>query len=220
MFAALASGATIYGTVYSPDLTPLPAVVSISTVPVQQAVAANGTYSFNAAPGTYELMVAYNLGNESETYREKITVPAGPGEYRRDILVIGGDVGGGVIDIIDRLPEAPAQDETPASSLPWLLVAVIAGGVTLAVLFLYYVRRKPTPSAAGNATTQENVSSTEELKVLSEIGKSGGLITQKELRKRLPYSEARISMVLTSLEASGRIKKIKRGRGNLIKSQA
>ena len=39
---------------------------------------------------------------------------------------------------------------------------------------------------------------------------------QKDIRKNFPSSEAKISLILTELEEKGIIKKIKRGRGNII----
>lgn len=51
------------------------------------------------------------------------------------------------------------------------------------------------------------------LKVISAMG---GRTTQTELRKKLSYSEAKISLMLTDLESRGLIKKIKKGRGNII----
>ncbi|MBN2458300.1 hypothetical protein JXB31_04180 [Candidatus Woesearchaeota archaeon] len=41
-------------------------------------------------------------------------------------------------------------------------------------------------------------------------------ITQKEIRKQLPDSEAKISLVISEFESKGIIKKIKKGRGNII----
>ena len=40
--------------------------------------------------------------------------------------------------------------------------------------------------------------------------------TQKELRKMFPFSEAKISLMISDLESQGKIRKIKRGRGNII----
>jgi uncharacterized membrane protein len=46
--------------------------------------------------------------------------------------------------------------------------------------------------------------------------KSGGRITQLDLRKALPYSEAKVSLMITDLENRGIVKKIKKGRGNVL----
>jgi len=53
-------------------------------------------------------------------------------------------------------------------------------------------------------------------KILEEIGKSEGRITQRELRRLLPWSEAKVSIELDLLEEKGLIKKFKKGRGNVI----
>jgi len=40
--------------------------------------------------------------------------------------------------------------------------------------------------------------------------------TQKDIRKQFPYSEAKISLIISELEHNNKIKKIKKGRGNII----
>jgi uncharacterized membrane protein len=52
--------------------------------------------------------------------------------------------------------------------------------------------------------------------VLTIMEKNGGRITQLELRKLLPYSEAKVSLIVSDLESRGIIKKIKKGRGNIL----
>jgi uncharacterized membrane protein len=41
-------------------------------------------------------------------------------------------------------------------------------------------------------------------------------ITQKEIRKEVPLSEAKISLIISEMEHRGIIEKIKKGRGNII----
>ena len=52
--------------------------------------------------------------------------------------------------------------------------------------------------------------------VLDFIKANDGRTTQKDIRRNFPSSEAKISLVLTDLEAQGKIRKIKKGRGNVI----
>jgi uncharacterized membrane protein len=52
--------------------------------------------------------------------------------------------------------------------------------------------------------------------VLSIIRDRGGRITQKDLRLRLNCSEAKASLMITDLEDRGLVKKVKKGRGNVI----
>lgn len=57
----------------------------------------------------------------------------------------------------------------------------------------------------------------DDLQALYEaIIQSGGRVTQKDLRKKFTCSEAKVSLMLADLEDRGLIKKIKRGRANII----
>ncbi|MCK5026255.1 MAG: winged helix-turn-helix transcriptional regulator, partial [Nanoarchaeota archaeon] len=61
------------------------------------------------------------------------------------------------------------------------------------------------------------ISITKELQDIVEvIRKNGGRTTQKEIRKQIPLSEAKISLMIAELEDKGIVKKIKKGRGNII----
>jgi uncharacterized membrane protein len=48
------------------------------------------------------------------------------------------------------------------------------------------------------------------------ISKKGGTISQKDLRKEVIYGEAKVSIMTANLEDMGLIKKIKKGRYNII----
>lgn len=52
--------------------------------------------------------------------------------------------------------------------------------------------------------------------ILDILVSQGGRMTQKDMRKRLKYSEGKVSLMLLDLEKRGRIQKIKKGRGNII----
>ncbi len=52
--------------------------------------------------------------------------------------------------------------------------------------------------------------------ILEILRKEGGRATQKEIRKHIPLSEAKISLMIAELEHSGKVKKVKKGRGNII----
>jgi len=55
------------------------------------------------------------------------------------------------------------------------------------------------------------------IEVLDALKKSGNRLTQKELREKVQsVGEAKISLILAELESMGKIKKIKKGRGNII----
>mgnify|MGYP000167908787 CR=1 FL=1 len=54
-------------------------------------------------------------------------------------------------------------------------------------------------------------------KIVNFIYKQGKRTTQKEIRKHFPFSEAKISLMLTELEHKGLIEKFKKGKSNVIK---
>ncbi len=52
--------------------------------------------------------------------------------------------------------------------------------------------------------------------ILDILTSQGGRMTQKDMRKRLKYSEGKVSLMLLDLEKRGRIQKFKKGRGNVL----
>jgi len=53
--------------------------------------------------------------------------------------------------------------------------------------------------------------------IMDLIRSNGNRITQRELRKKSPYSESKVSLMLSDLEERGLVEKFKRGRGNIIR---
>lgn len=53
--------------------------------------------------------------------------------------------------------------------------------------------------------------------IMDIIRANGNRITQRELRKKSPYSESKVSLMLSDLEERGLIEKFKKGRGNIIR---
>lgn len=52
--------------------------------------------------------------------------------------------------------------------------------------------------------------------VLDIVIANGGRMTQKDLRGKLRYSEAKVSLIVSDLENRGLVEKFKKGRGNII----
>jgi len=52
--------------------------------------------------------------------------------------------------------------------------------------------------------------------IVEFISNEGGRTTQTEIRNKFPSSEAKISLMITELEHKGIVKRIKKGRGNVI----
>ena len=58
--------------------------------------------------------------------------------------------------------------------------------------------------------------SEDQLEILDVIRSRRGKISQKDLRRRLEYSEVKVSLLLSELEKRGLIKKLKHGRENIV----
>lgn len=73
----------------------------------------------------------------------------------------------------------------------------------------------PEPASKNKPTSDEPVPA--DLQEILDILKSqGGRMTQKDMRKRLRYSEGKVSLMLLDLEKRGKIQKFKKGRGNVL----
>ena len=53
--------------------------------------------------------------------------------------------------------------------------------------------------------------------IVRVLHERGGVATQKQIRQRVAYSEAMVSIAVSVLESEGIIKKVKKGRGNIIR---
>ena len=69
----------------------------------------------------------------------------------------------------------------------------------------------------GGAKKPSGQLSRDEKRLLEVIRKLGGRVAQREIRKNIDWSEAAVSMTLSDLEDKGAIRKIKKGRGNVIR---
>ena len=215
--------ATVHGTIY--DLwtfTPLENVVitvySGSTLSMQ-TVSLNGTYSLSLPPDNYTIIARHYRGNiliyDTE---ENITL------HENENLAL---------DLImfptfeeNELPEnyeyiLPELREAEARSTLLALIAVSAIVIAGLVVF-YYVKVYPKKRAAGEKKVEgpphvKVVGLPDDLKeVMDVIRSSGGRINQVELRQKLPYSEAKVSLMISDREDRGLVRKIKKGRGNII----
>ena len=201
----LAYAAQIYGSLYDWEtLEPLSGVVvEINTTPEQVLVSRDGSYSFSVPGGSYLLRARYYENNllklEAE---EELEVPQN-GSYRIDLILFPTLEEEFLFDDIDV---SILEEQEQGRSYVFLLVAALLFSAAVAG-YLYLRRRRE----------EEQEPLPEDLaQVLEIIRKEGGRMKQSELRKRLGCSEAKLSLMLADLEHRGKIKKIKKGRGNIV----
>lgn len=197
MIIPCVSAATIQGSIYNLDLEKESNIfVEINTEPIQKHLSTEGTYSFTVNQGEY-ILKAYDKYNEQIT-EEEITITQ-EGEYLIDLFLFP-NLEEDKLDINDsdfNIYEEETEDYWP---------------IPLITIMIFLIAM-----AAKRRRKKKQKEDKLETKVIHIIKKQGGRITQKELRKKFPLSEAKISLVLTDLENQKKIKKIKKGRSNVIK---
>jgi len=200
LFSQLVFSATIYGTIYDLSLDKAKDVrVEINTEPKQLYVSKNGSYAFNVPNGNYKVEAKQYIGNFLEaSVLENITVKD-DGNYVLDLILfpsLDEDELEYDIDIIDPFPETRINIQL------LILFFVIA-------FIVFYIIRKVSFKAKKEEDTDLE-------KIIKIINQEGGRTTQKHIRKQIPLSEAKISLMIDDLEHKGVIEKIKKGRGNII----
>ena len=234
MFSGV-QAATVQGTIYSWSDFEIPlknAIIEINTIPVQSRVATDGTYFFDSlAPGNYSIRAKYYRNNILElAAEEEIQIVENDGKYNIDLLLFPltdteieylGD-----INLTGDLELKSENDQTSNIILiaVFILILISAG---IAMYFRSRKERNPVTVEVSSDTKKEQTAGapiTPEIPALPEdlnnlynlIMKKGGRVTQKEVRGEMKCSEAKVSLMLDDLEDRGYIKKIKKGRSNII----
>jgi uncharacterized membrane protein len=207
-----AAAAVIRGTVYDLNLEEAEnAVVEINTEPVQKYVAKNSTYTFNVQSGNYIITAKSIVQNEIISSAEESITVQEDGEFVIDIILFPS-----FEEEDELLAETDFDIDTDIvaeeTSAGWIIAVLVA-----LVAFFIILRMRGNEIVLSRKKLDEEEKDEQELrKVFSFIKKEGGRTTQKDIRKAFPQSEAKISLILTELEDKGAIKKIKKGRGNVI----
>ncbi|MDO8642506.1 MAG: hypothetical protein Q7R76_02835 [Candidatus Woesearchaeota archaeon] len=232
----VSAAALIHGTIYNLDLKKLEkAVAEISTSPKQRMVSTDGTYAFTVDKGEYIIRAQYKENASLLTTEERVVVKE-DGSYVFDLFLLPSFAAED-----DILAESALDvDNIFIEEKRFTTYALfgVAGIIVLVVIYVFYKfmnsperkKKKVSSENEGNNENETEETSTEndednEIKkeedavaqqVMEFIKEQDGRTTQKELRKQVPLSEGKISLVLTELETAGKIRKIKKGRGNII----
>lgn len=204
--ADLSFAAVVRGTVYDLDLQPaFNAVVTVDSVPKQVYVASSSTYRFVLLPGNYTIAAKYMEGYSLFLIEESLTIVS-DGEYTVDLLLFQD-----MSEEQSLLESEPAvqilfpENGDSSRLLVWGFVLLLA--IALMAFFGVPAYRRSRAKIEFDSLPEE---------ILGFVRKSGGRVTQKDIRKQFPMSEAKISLVLTDLEAKGSIQKIRKGKANII----
>ena len=241
-FAALAGAATVKGTVFDSNLDPASAIISINTTPTQTMAAKNGSFSFQVPVGLFALTARagnYSISETVQVVHDGVfnidLVLFGFEVPSLEVPIVPGETG-----FEGQETTVPTNGDMQ-QQFPWLWVLIPALAV-LALVFLVFSKwsglQKQAKEIQAGAGAEKEIEekrmeepqrqpkhagaekhgglSEFQKKILEEIKKSEGRMSQRELRRLLPWSEAKVSIELDLLEEKGLIKKFKKGRGNIV----
>lgn len=202
-----ASGIIIHGEIYDAYLDPLEDVtITVNTTPKQIIVSKDGTYELELPKGTYLITAAYSDAREQMKVEETV-VSEDDASYMLD-LILFPDLSDDQQLAEDIAIEGPYEE----SSFPYVLAAVMVVAILVFMGIMLFMRK----SIRGAQRVPDDIEDQELRQVISVIREMGRRCTQKDLRKQIPLSEAKISLLVSELVAKGKVEKIKRGRGNIL----
>ena len=241
MYSGLANAAMISGSIYDLALQKESnVIVEIDTVPRQLFVSKSGDYTFSVDSGNYTLYAHSPTGKASES-----VILRDEGNYTLDIImedIIVSPPKDILLKESDiNVSSNNIQDSNKNGNM-MLVIGLVLVLVLLAIIFYMFIyARKIKLKSSKNikhgvvehetekyAVMHESKNSSQnksevQLAQLDEYAhkalqliKKEKRTTQKELRKEIPLSEAKISLIVTELEDKGKIRKIKKGRGNIL----
>ena len=211
----LVNAATIHGTIYDLSLKKMDNVrVEINTSPKQFIVAQNSSYAFNVPNGAYTIKAQLIQKNAIlASVQENITIKQ-DGSYVLD-LILFPDIEEGVEDIDIDVNGDIVETKNNKNNI--LILSGIAAILIIILIGLYYFRKQKKETKKIEEIKTERIGEDINLEqIIKIIKQEGGRTTQKDIRKQIPLSEAKISLMIAELEHKGIIEKIKKGRGNII----
>ncbi len=199
------------GTIYDSDTDQVAKniLMKFSGVNTYQYFSKTGNFSINVVSGNYTVTLL-DIMNDTvlRQGKEDISIDS---DSVIDFLIFPSDgdnaYGINVSEVFGSenvestlIPVAPSY-----SSYLWVYLIVF---LVLCGMLYYHVFKK---KAIQNSST---LILTSEEQLIYTLIKKEKIVSQKELRKNVSFSEARVSMILSSLEEKGILKRIKKGNAN------
>ena len=205
------NAAEIYGTVYDMSLNPAKdAVIEVDSVPKQTKILKEGTYSFTLPIGDYVIKATYVSNFNVYSAEENITI-VDEGRYIVDLIVFPDLSEESELLLLGEDINLEDIYEEEEQAFPWLYIILI---IVIIIAVVIFVKKRKPGKKTDEKILEEEIDPKD--KIYEFIKQKGGRVTQREIRKNFPVSEATISLILTELENDGKLKKIKRGKGNII----
>jgi uncharacterized membrane protein len=212
-----ALAATIHGTVYNLDLEKQEnTIVTADSTPLQTLVSKDGAYSFELGTGDYKIEAKYYENEELISKASESVSIKEQGDYIVDLILFPSFaeeeelLSETDLEVVDPLEEANYTN--------YIIISIIVALAAATGIFVYFKYKKLLNKIKKDIeeTLQSKEAAAESRKVIDFIKEQNGRTTQKEIRAKFPSSEAKISLIISELESKGLVKKIKKGRGNII----
>lgn len=195
-------GATIRGSAYDLSLNLVnDAVIEINSTPTQRFVAKEGTFLFSLPVGDYKISASYETIEGKSSAEEMISVKD-EGRYVLDLFLFPTLEGEDDLDVGIDFGNGFILKENI-----YILYSVIVILILIITILIYFHFRK---------RKKEEKSPEETFDIIKVLKKNNGEMMQKDIRKKIPLSEAKISLMISELVKEEKIEKIKKGRDNKI----
>ncbi|MCK4319866.1 hypothetical protein KAW38_04830 [Candidatus Micrarchaeota archaeon] len=209
LILCIANAANIHGEVYAIDgfdnLNN--SIIKISGEENHQLMVKEGNYSIELREGEY-VIEGFYYEEEELIYYAKYELEVGGEPLRFDVVLFSAEIFEYIptiyIDEIE-LDELEIEEETDFTYV-WVGIGIIL--ILFIVLLLFRTKKKK----AKPEELDEDCKT-----VLRIVNENEGRITQKEIREILNWSDSKLSLVVSELEQLELIKRIKKGRKNIIK---
>jgi uncharacterized membrane protein len=202
----VAAAAAIHGTIYNLDLEKQQdSIVIVNSTPKQTLVSKDGTYAFELPVGSYAVKAEYN----EDTTTETITIKE-EGTYVLDLILFPSFL---EEKLLEEIEEPVLEDEYFKEPMAFYYITIIIAAIAIILAVYLVIRYKKVLKVM---KTPEETAEEDVADEIYDFIKKNKRVLQKQIRKKFPSSEAKISLILKELEHKGKIEKIKKGRGNLI----
>ena len=216
-------GATaMEGKVYGADkLFPISGVVLKAAGPINvQMVLEEGEYSMELPPGEYEIgAYYYDEASLKYCFKERVAVSGERMQY--DLVLFPPSE---VEEIVPyNIGEGSENGFADDSAMQVIAGTIILLFFLFGFVLYYFIFNKKTDEAVtgmkelGRPAEPRGELDSEEKGVLKILKTSEGMSTQKELQRIMKCTDTKINLLVSSLEARGLVKRIKKGREKIVK---
>lgn len=180
--------------------------------PISIQLIVQGDYSVDIPLGTYNLTASYYKSGKVQYYtEEKIKITQE--QTRFDVVLFPAE-------LQNMIPKDESREEEK-NGIKIDNSMILFGFIVLFIIIIYLLYKslsKPAKTQIMASEEDEEQEFDEEaFKVLEILNSHEGRILQKELRNIMNLSESNMSILITELESMGYVKRIKKGRENVLK---